>query len=136
MPLENESIIFNLSSPDDKDPVDLAEKDPPPSSSDSKGDSDTAHDSVGEKSLSSSKKDPDSVTSPILPLDENLQKLISPEEREKMEENLDLVICYLEDIGIVDMRGVESKENWTQCGMMQEQKKFKHKLIFNNRELK
>lgn len=41
---------------------------------------------------------------PKLPsLDENLQKLITPEEREKMEENLDLVVCYLEDIGIVDM---------------------------------
>ncbi len=36
-------------------------------------------------------------------IDENLQKLISEEEREKMEENLDLVVCYLEDIGIVDM---------------------------------
>ncbi|TFH29874.1 MAG: hypothetical protein E4G98_03100 [Promethearchaeota archaeon] len=36
-------------------------------------------------------------------IDENLQKLISDEERGKMEENLDLVVCYLEDIGIVDM---------------------------------
>ncbi|MHA1519264.1 MAG: hypothetical protein ACTSRK_03690 [Promethearchaeota archaeon] len=36
-------------------------------------------------------------------IDENLQKLITDEEREKMEENLDLVVCYLEDIGIVDM---------------------------------
>lgn len=36
-------------------------------------------------------------------IDENLQKLLSDEERKKMEENLDLVVCYLEDIGIVDM---------------------------------
>lgn len=41
---------------------------------------------------------------PSLPsLDENLQKLITPEERAQMEENLDLVVCYLEDIGIVDL---------------------------------
>jgi len=39
----------------------------------------------------------------LLTIDENLQKLITPEEREKMEENLDLVVCYLEDIGIVDL---------------------------------
>ncbi|MHA1776061.1 MAG: hypothetical protein ACTSWC_04765 [Promethearchaeota archaeon] len=36
-------------------------------------------------------------------IDENLQKLLSEEEREKMEKNLDLVVSYLEDIGIVDM---------------------------------
>ncbi len=41
--------------------------------------------------------------SPLAALDENLQKLITPEEREQMEKNLDLVVCYLEDIGIVDM---------------------------------
>lgn len=41
--------------------------------------------------------------SDMLAIDENLQKLITPEEREKMEENLDLVVCYLEDIGIVDL---------------------------------
>ncbi len=47
-------------------------------------------------------KNPLNSTSP--PLDENLQKLLTPEEREKMEENLDLVSCYLEDIGIVDLK--------------------------------
>ena len=41
---------------------------------------------------------------PLTPLDENLQKLLTEEEREKMEENLDLVVCYLEDIGIVDLK--------------------------------
>ncbi|WP_371805663.1 hypothetical protein [Candidatus Lokiarchaeum ossiferum] len=41
---------------------------------------------------------------PLTPLDENLQKLLTDEEREKMEENLDLVVCYLEDIGIVDLK--------------------------------
>jgi hypothetical protein len=45
----------------------------------------------------------DVLEPPMTQLDENLQKLITPEERKKMEENLDLVIIYLEDIGIVDM---------------------------------
>ena len=45
----------------------------------------------------------DTLEPPMTQLDENLQKLITPEERKKMEENLDLVIIYLEDIGIVDM---------------------------------
>jgi len=38
------------------------------------------------------------------PLDENLSKLLTEEERIKMEENLDIVECYLGDIGIVDMK--------------------------------
>ncbi|MHA1584008.1 MAG: hypothetical protein ACTSWL_02045, partial [Promethearchaeota archaeon] len=36
-------------------------------------------------------------------LDENLKKLLTPEERVKMEENLELVEKYLKKIGIVDM---------------------------------
>ncbi|MHA1562952.1 MAG: hypothetical protein ACTSPA_12600 [Promethearchaeota archaeon] len=37
-------------------------------------------------------------------LDKNLQKLLTKEEREKMEENLSTIEKYLEDIGIVDMK--------------------------------
>ena len=37
-------------------------------------------------------------------MDKNLQKLLTKEEREKMEENLSQVEKYLEDIGIVDMK--------------------------------
>ncbi len=41
---------------------------------------------------------------PAKSLDKNLQKLLTKEEREKMEENLSTVEKYLVDIGIVDMR--------------------------------
>ena len=41
---------------------------------------------------------------PAKALDENLQKLLTKEEREKMEENLSTIEKYLTDIGIVDMR--------------------------------
>ena len=41
---------------------------------------------------------------PAKALDENLQKLLTKEEREKMEENLSKIEKYLENIGIVDMR--------------------------------
>lgn len=41
---------------------------------------------------------------PAKALDKNLQKLLTKEEREKMEENLSIVEKYLEDIGIVDMK--------------------------------
>ena len=41
---------------------------------------------------------------PAKDLDKNLQKLLTKEEREKMEENLSIVEKYLEDIGIVDMK--------------------------------
>ncbi|MHA1718903.1 MAG: hypothetical protein ACTSWX_10000 [Promethearchaeota archaeon] len=37
-------------------------------------------------------------------LDKNLQKLITDEERKKMEENLYTIEKYLEEIGIVDMK--------------------------------
>ncbi len=36
--------------------------------------------------------------------DKNLEKLTTPEERKKMEENLDLVVGYLENIGIIDLK--------------------------------
>lgn len=58
----------------------------------------TSPDLVDEENLLEAEADSDLIT-----IDENLQKLITPEEREKMEENLDLVVCYLEDIGIVDL---------------------------------
>ncbi|QEE17663.1 hypothetical protein DSAG12_03500 [Promethearchaeum syntrophicum] len=41
---------------------------------------------------------------PAKALDKNLQKLLTKEEREKMEENLSKIEKYLSDIGIVDMK--------------------------------
>jgi len=41
---------------------------------------------------------------PAKALDKNLQKLLTKEEREKMEENLSTIEEYLEKIGIVDMK--------------------------------
>ena len=55
------------------------------------------------KSISDDSKDKN-FEYPAKKLDTNLQKLLTKEEREKMEENLSTIEKYLEDIGIVDMK--------------------------------
>ena len=55
------------------------------------------------KSINDDSED-ENVSYPAKPLNENLQKLLTKEEREKMEKNLSTVEKYLETIGIVDMK--------------------------------
>ncbi len=58
------------------------------------------------KSIKTTKDDSDDKIPPYpeKALDKNLQKLLTKEEREKMEENLSTIEEYLEKIGIVDMK--------------------------------
>ena len=58
------------------------------------------------KSIKTTKDDSDDKIPPYpeKALDKNLQKLLTKEEREKMEENLSTIEGYLDKIGIVDMK--------------------------------